>query len=231
MGMNWWDIAEIVVPVAASVVGTPAAGIAVSAAMKGGKAAAEGKGIKGIAGQAILGAGTGAAGALGAGALGKAVGKAGEKAATKASEKAVEKLAGTAVSKGGLSTGFMGIPQIAYGAAGPEALSAATETIGKGAARAATAGKVGDFLQQGLGEEGKSTGMLKTVKSGAKVVGAADQFAQAMGPQPPRFSEQHQAMMGRYPGMDDKYQFGGQAPRFSSTQTLGFLGGGGGGYF
>lgn len=220
--MSWWDIAEIVVPVAASIVGTPAAGIAVSAAMKGGKAAAEGKGWQGILGQAALGAGTGAVGALGAGAAGKAISGAAEKSAAKVGEKAVEGLAKEAISKGGLTIGSMGVPQIAWGAAGEGAIKGATDTISKAGTGALSklATKTGETLQKATGDA-KSQGMLKTVKSGMGVVNSGVDFANSMRPEAPRFSQQHADIVGGAgapPGMRDDYQFG------AGTRTVGYGG-------
>jgi len=62
MGITWWDVAQIAVPVAASVVGGPVGGIAAGALMSGAGAAAEGDSTKEILMKTALGAGTGAAG-------------------------------------------------------------------------------------------------------------------------------------------------------------------------
>jgi len=94
---GFWDIAEIVLPVAASVVGTPLAGAAVSAAMSAGKAKAKGDSW----GNALTqGAVSGGLGMLGGAAAGKATGavakKIGEGAVKEAGSKA---LAGETVQR------------------------------------------------------------------------------------------------------------------------------------
>lgn len=94
---GFWDIAEVVLPIAASVVGTPLAGAAVSAAMSAGKTKAKG----GSWGNALTqGAISGGLGMLGGAAAGKATGevakKIGEGAVKEAGAKA---LAGETVSR------------------------------------------------------------------------------------------------------------------------------------
>jgi len=87
----WWEIAKVAVPIAAGVVGTPAAGVAAAAAMQGADARAKG-GSWGDAGKAaLIGGGLSAAtagmggGAAGAGqAMGQAAGGAMSEAAQEA---------------------------------------------------------------------------------------------------------------------------------------------------
>jgi hypothetical protein len=74
MAFGLWDIAKIGIPIAAGVVGTPAAGIAASALMGGADPLLKGKGVKEAALGAGLGAASGAAGGAATGALGKALG-------------------------------------------------------------------------------------------------------------------------------------------------------------
>ena len=70
MAFGYWDIAKIVVPVAAGIVGTPAAGIAAAAAMNAGEGVAKGEGVEGALKRGAIGAGTQAIG----GGAGKALG-------------------------------------------------------------------------------------------------------------------------------------------------------------
>jgi len=218
MGFRFTDILETIAPIGVAMipgVGIPAA-IALSAAMKGGVTAAKGGSGAEILRDLAIGGATGAAGAGTAGLLSKGLGKAAGAATEKAGGKAAEKLAATAASKGGLSFSG-GLPQIAYGAAGQGGLDTAANIMAKGATKAALLQKGADLSSGALGkDEEKTAAMLKTIKSGGRMVGAADDLVQAATP-PPRFSQHTALAQQQTPGMHPKYQFGihgaGRDPR------------------
>jgi len=92
----WWEIAKVAVPIAAGVVGTPAAGVAVSAAMQGADARAKGGSWSDAGKAALIGGGLSAAtagmggGAAGAGqAMGQAAGAGAGQAMSKAAQEAL----------------------------------------------------------------------------------------------------------------------------------------------
>lgn len=92
-----WELAELGVPIGASILGTPALGIAAAGAMGGLGAGIKGKGAKGMLAQAALGAGTSALGSgfgKAIGGLGKTLGKGAAKGAGKAAQKAAERTLG-----------------------------------------------------------------------------------------------------------------------------------------
>ena len=112
-----------------------------------------------------------------------------EKAATEAT---IGKLAET-----GMKLGPMGIPQVTG-----EALKAGSDVLAKGTGLSNLLAGGAKFTSAAKGKDPEKTAaMLKTIQSGGKVVGAADQFAQAA-MEPPRFSQQHMALAGQHPGME-----------------------------
>jgi hypothetical protein len=98
---GFWDIAEIVLPIAASVVGTPAAGAAVAGLTSAAKSKSEGGSWADALTRGGISAGLGFVGGKGAEKLaGKATEKAAEKVTEKAAEKATEKAAEKVAEKG-----------------------------------------------------------------------------------------------------------------------------------
>ena len=190
--MNFWDIAHFVVPIAATVIGGPGAGIAVSGAMGAGKGVAKGEGAKGALLRGALGAGTGALSAGATGALSKGAGEAAMNQSLKQVLKAGFDESGNAIvtdaalkAAGGMKAGAL------------QGLSSLTSKA------------------QGK-NPGETTGMLKTVSSGAHTLG---QIASLFGPdENPRFSSVQNLMNG--PGMSPMYQYGTGGGR-RRTPTLG----------
>jgi len=131
MKLGLWDLLEMGVPLGASIIGTPALGIAAAGAMGGLGAGLKGGDFEEMLKQAGLGAGSAALGAgFGkvAGSIGKAAAKTGGKVADKATRKAVNEFLKTGAGEmyglmpGGLGTAVKGGLQ----AAGPASSAAAT---------------------------------------------------------------------------------------------------------
>lgn len=203
MAFRFTDFLEMAAPAAVAFIpgiGIPAA-IALSAAMKGGMSAAKGGSATEILRDTAFGAASGAGGAALGGAISGSLGK----GATKVAEKAASKAAIGKLAEGGMKLGPMGIPQVTG-----EALQAGSDVLAQGTGLSNLLEGGARFTSAAKGKDpAKTSKMLKTIQSGGKVVGAADQFAQAV-TEPPRFSQQHMALAGQHPGMDPKYQFGQQ---------------------
>jgi hypothetical protein len=228
MGLSWWDIMQVVGPVAATAIGGPVAGMAVSGAMGAGGAKAKGGSTADILRGGAIGVGTGA---LGAGGLGKASQTAAGLAKNAAAKEGA-KAAGTQFLKEGAKTGMMGMPMISPAAvgAGSTAMTAAGN-VGK----AGALNKFADLTKKSLGKNQQATGgMLDTVKSGTKTYGAVDSavFGPARAEEQKnkvKFWDLHNAMVQQQQqpyqsGLSPEYQFGAYGTPGSSLQTLGFLG-------
>jgi len=213
MGFGWWDIAQIAVPIAATAVGGPVGGIAASALMSGGGTAAKGGSLKDILISGGIGAGTGALGAGAAGAIGKNVGTAAKGAVEKGMDVGVNEVIKAnmgAMAKEGISAGA--------GELTDAALKTGTDAFTKGVSQGARLDKVAGLFDKAKGQDPDTQQLLKTVGSGAKMLGTAnsayDQFTK-----PPSFTN---VMSAAHPGMNPSYQYGSGNRR---TKTLSFMGG------
>jgi hypothetical protein len=209
MGFSFWDVMQIVAPVAATAVGGPAAGIAVSGAMGAGTGIAKGEGVKGALLRGAVGAGTGAVAAGATGALSKGA----EGAATKAVQKAGMDASMGKILASGLDDAGMPIVSNSAMAASKAASDAAANSAKNKALM-----KVAELTTKGRGKnEGETAAMLKTVSKGSKV---AQQTSALFGPDEEmrRFS-QVQGLAG-LPGMAPQYQYGrtSYSPSMVSTR-------------
>lgn len=239
--MRFLDVMKVVAPVAVAFipgVGIPAA-IALSAAMSGGISAAEGKSTREILRDTALGAASGAGGAAIGGAISRGASSLASKTAEKAMDVGVEEMAkasSQAVAKGGIEA----VPELSAAATGR-----ATSAVTKAAPKVARYQQIAKLTSGALGKDPeKTSAMLKTVKSGGKVVRAADMAYQtAVPPEDPEaqaramqqsqqtFMEHQADLMNRiqqsqqlanHPGYDDKYQFGALGQQRWATPALGF---------
>jgi hypothetical protein len=146
MAFSFWDFMQIAAPLAAGAVGTPAAGIAVGAAMQGARTKAEGGTWEDALKSAALGGATGAAG----NALAPAMSGIGGAAARQAAEQTPEMFAqnlGAGLAEGGME---LSNQQIAALARSQLAGKTASEIVGK------EAGKMG--VQEAFFENLKNLG-------------------------------------------------------------------------
>jgi hypothetical protein len=198
MGISFWDVMQVVAPVAATAIGGPVAGIAVSGAMGAGGSLAQGEDWRTALLKGGVGAGTGALAAGATGGLSKAATNVGAKAA----ERGMAQMAAESVA-GGLGTGL------------PQFSQAALDSATKGLAKKAAFDSVGGALSKSLGKDEKVTNaMLKTTTGGANTL---SQIASLYQPEDPsRFSDMMAALQG--PGMSPQYQYGTSRRR---TPTIG----------
>lgn len=201
MGFTWMDVANVVVPIAATAVAGPVGGIAAGALMGGATGAAKGEGAKGALLRAGLGAGAGAVGAGATGALSKG---AAETAKGMAAKKGAEEIGKQFISEGA-KMGATGLPSISPAAiqAGGGAMTGAMSSGAPAALQ-----KFADLTAKAQGDE-ETAAMLKTVKSGSKTLGAVSKafegpdkrplsFADIIGPQHPGYQPQYQYGSGGY---------------------------------
>lgn len=192
---RFWDIMQIVGPIAATAIAGPVGGIVASGAMGAGTGFAKGEGLKGALLRGGLGAGTGA---LTAGALGSL-----SKGAETAAAKSIEKATMDATLQEAIK-------------AGPDALTPvftdtamrAGEVAGKAAEMSAKNNalqRFADITSKARGKHPAETqGMLRTVAGGANTLG---QVSQILAPDERRTFSQVQGMAGM-PGMSPMYQYG-----------------------
>lgn len=205
MSLGLWDIGQFVIPIAAGAVGGPIAGMAASAALKGGTTAAKGGSAFDILKSGALGAASGAAGMGLSNAISGAAGQAASKVAEKGGEAATQ----------------------AFANAGTEGFAKATDTamnaLASAGAKQKALMKFSDVMGNAMGDNAENTAkMLEMVQKGGKVVGAIDQVGQMMYPEQ-RFGQVSPDMISQYSSVipHRKSPFSGGY----STPTLGYLGG------
>lgn len=224
----WMDIVQVVAPIAASVVGTPLAGAAVSALLEGAEAKLEGGSWKEALMKGAISGGTGmVGGALLGGGADKLVGEAFKKTAGEAAKKT----AGKAAEKGAESFLTQGIIQNAkpvIGKTGEELTKAVTgslseEAAGRFSGHMAGMGRdamIDKLLSEGKGEASKKQKFFEHAQSlgemGLGAYNATKAEAAARGQQGQLMNQQlmqsiQGAMQGQYtpPGSRFYKPYGG----------------------